>query len=125
MIEGKPIYVTLAQRRDVRKAQLEQQYNQARIATDMVGPPVRGPPLPGMFAQQPQYAPQFYAPTGPMGPQGRGPAGPPMAPMYAPMMGRGVSLISLQYAQIGFVPSKFSRLQQILTNLHAIRHHAL
>ena len=87
MVKGKPIYVTLAQRREVRKAQLEQQYSQNRI--DVVAAP--RPVLPGMFQQQPPYGPQFYAGAGPMGPPGARPSGPPLGPpIYPPMMQRGV-----------------------------------
>ena len=99
MISGKPIYVTLAQRKDVRKAQLEQQYSHSpRVGpTDMMGPPVRGgPPLPGMFPQQPPFNPQFYAGAGPMGPPGARPSGPPMGQMYPPMMPRGMPGVSIQ-----------------------------
>jgi len=79
MIKGKPIYVALAQRRDIRKQQLEQQYQQRM---SMPGP--RGPMGPGMF---PPGGPQpvFYpGPGGPMGPRGA-----PMMP-YAMVPGRGM-----------------------------------
>ena len=87
MVEGKPIYVALAQRRDVRKAQLEQQYSSPRMAPALPGPPGRGAPLPGMFPPQAQFQPQFYAGPGAMGPgpQGR-PNGPGMGAMYPPQM---------------------------------------
>eukprot|EP00890_Picochlorum_soloecismus_P006389 jgi/Picsp_1/6751/NSC_04092-R1_poly binding cytoplasmic 4 len=84
MIKGKPIYVALAQRRDVRKAQLEQQYQQ-RMAMPPTGP--RGPMGPGMFP--PAGAPPMFYPgaPGPMGPRGA-----PMMPYMMPgrgMPGRG------------------------------------
>lgn len=78
MIKGKPIYVALAQRREVRKAQLEQQYQQ-RMAMPPTGP--RGPIGPGMFPPA-GAAPMFYpGAPGPMGPRG--------APMMPYMMGPG------------------------------------
>lgn len=87
MIEGKPIYVALAQLRDIRKAQLEQQYNAPRLTPAMPGPPQggRGPPIPGMFPQ-PQFQPHFYAGPAPMGPPPGRPAGPGMGQMYPPMV---------------------------------------
>lgn len=85
MIKGKPIYVALAQRRDVRKAQLEQQYQQ-RMA--MPGPGRM--PGPGMFPGGPMYFPGGPGGPGPMG----GPRGAPMMPyMMGPgrgPMGRGM-----------------------------------
>lgn len=67
MIEGKPLYVALAQRKDVRKSQLEasiQARNQLRMqqAAAAAG-------MPGQFMQ----APVFYGPgSQPMFPAGRG-----------------------------------------------------
>jgi polyadenylate-binding protein len=86
MIKGKPIYVALAQRRDVRRAQLEQQYAQ-RMAMGPGGP--RGPmgAPGGMFGGPggPGGAPMGFYPGGPRG----GPMG-PGAPMMNPyMMGPG------------------------------------
>ena len=81
MIKGKPMYVALAQRRDVRRAQLEQQYAQ-RMA---MGPGPRGPMgAPGMFG--PAGAPPQVYFGGPGGPRG-GPM-PPMG-MNPYMMGPG------------------------------------
>jgi polyadenylate-binding protein len=92
MVEGKPIYVALAQLRDIRKAQLEQQYAAPRIpGAGMPGPPGgRGGPLPGMYPPQPQFQPQFYAGPGPMGPPPGRPNGPGMAQMYPQMVPRGM-----------------------------------
>jgi polyadenylate-binding protein len=84
MIKGKPIYVALAQRRDVRRAQLEQQYQQ-RIA---MAPGPRGPMGPGMFP--PGGAPPMFYPPGPRGPMAPGMMNPYM--MAGPgrgMPGRG------------------------------------
>lgn len=68
MLKGKPVYVALAQRRDVRRAQLEQQYAQ-RLALGG-----RGPMGPGMFGPGGAPPPMFY-PGGPRGvsPMGGGP----------------------------------------------------
>jgi polyadenylate-binding protein len=52
MVEGKPLYVALAQRKEVRRAQLEQQHARAKLA---------GVPPPNMF---PQGAPIYYPPPG-------------------------------------------------------------
>lgn len=51
MVDGKPLYVALAQRKEIRRAQLEAQYN-ARAKM--------GAPPPQMFP--PQSAPMYYAP---------------------------------------------------------------
>jgi polyadenylate-binding protein len=51
MLDGKPLYVALAQRKEIRRAQLEAQYN-ARSKM--------GAPQPQMFP--PQGAPMYYAP---------------------------------------------------------------
>ena len=52
MLNGKPMYVALAQRKEVRKAQLEQQYTAPRIpAPPMAGAAMAGPrgPMGPMF----------------------------------------------------------------------------
>lgn len=86
MIHNKPIYVALAQRRDVRKAQLEQQYAQ-RFAMGAGGP--RGGPMgPGMFPPGGPGAggpPMFYGGGG----RGGGPMGPMNPYMMAAAGGRG------------------------------------
>lgn len=80
MLAGKPIYVALAQRKEVRRAQLEQQYAQRM----MVPRPGQGPGMPpgapaaGMY---PPGAPVFYA-TPP-------PGTPRPAMVYQPMVPRG------------------------------------
>lgn len=96
MVDNKPIYVALAQLRDIRKAQLEQQYSSPRLSPAMPGPPPggRGPPLPGMFPPQPQFQPQFYGGPGPMGPPPGRPNGPAMGQMYPPMVPRGMPAVS-------------------------------
>jgi polyadenylate-binding protein len=50
MVENKPLYVSLAQRKEVRRAQLEAQHSQRK----------QMPPPPQMYP--PQAAPMFYAP---------------------------------------------------------------
>jgi len=80
MLAGKPIYVALAQRKEVRRAQLEQQYAQRM----MVPRPGQGPGMPpgapaaGMY---PPGTPVFYA-TPP-------PGAPRPAMVYQPMVPRG------------------------------------
>jgi len=110
MLEGKPIYVALAQLREIRKAQLEQQYTAPRIpGAGMPGPlGGRGAPLPGMYPPQPQFQPQFYA--GPMGPPPGRPNGPGMAQMGYPQMvprGMPVSTPPLQLSHIVSPNSEF------------------
>jgi len=75
MLDGKPLYVSLAQRKEARRAQLEAQYA-ARQRAGQAGPggPMGGPQM------YPQGAPMFY--QGPGGMQG------PRAMMgYPPQMG--------------------------------------
>mmetsp|Transcript_885 Transcript_885/g.1320 ORF Transcript_885/g.1320 Transcript_885/m.1320 type:complete len:668 (+) Transcript_885:223-2226(+) len=105
---SKPLYVSLAQRKEVRKAQLEQSAN-ARLAMATGVPGMPRPGMPGM-APYPQAPMPFYpgampggprpgfspygpapfgpGPRGPMGPGGRGNRGPPGPPgLYGPMPG--------------------------------------
>lgn len=67
MVENKPLYVALAQRKEARRAQLEQQYAQHSGKMAM--------PNPGMYAPG---GPMFYAP---------GPQGMPQRVMYPQQMG--------------------------------------
>jgi len=53
MLDGKPLYVSVAQRKEARRAQLEAQHSQ-RASSKM------GPPQPQIFPQQ--GAPMYYAP---------------------------------------------------------------
>lgn len=56
MVNGKPLYVALAQRKDVRKSQLEasiQARNQLRMQQTAAGLPVPG--MPGQFMQPPMF----------------------------------------------------------------------
>lgn len=104
MIKNKPVFVALAQRRDVRRAQLEQQYAQRMAMGPGAGP--RGPMAPGnMFP--PGGGPAMFYPPGPRGPMGQmgmnpymmaGPGrgmagrGPPRAVAPGMMMAPGVGM---------------------------------
>lgn len=101
---GKPLWVSLAQRKEVRKAQLEQEM-QARAAMSAQRAAVPGAPgMPPGYPPMPFYAgpggmpprpgfPTPYAPmpfppgARPVGPGGRGPRGPPGPGPYGPMSG--------------------------------------
>lgn len=81
MLNGKPLYVALAQRKDVRRSQLEQQIqarNQMRMQNAAGG-------MPGQFMQPMFYGqqPGFFPPNGRGGAQGPFPGNPQM------MMPRG------------------------------------
>ncbi|KAL6755996.1 polyadenylate-binding protein 4 [Haematococcus lacustris] len=113
MVFGKPLYVTLAQRKDIRRAQLEREMAQRSGMARPLGPP--GIPTMPPYAPMPmpyygapstmarpypgqQYPGQQYPMPGPRGmpgPGGRGgrgmppppygaPYGPPMPPPYGP-----------------------------------------
>ncbi|KAK9908763.1 hypothetical protein WJX75_002528 [Coccomyxa subellipsoidea] len=94
MLLGKPMYVALAQRREVRRQQLEQQYTQQRVAPMPGRPNAPGAvPMPGVFPPNAvSFSPQYFAPQpnayGP-GPQQRGgpqgPYGGPGGAMYQHM----------------------------------------
>ncbi|EIE25350.1 polyadenylate binding protein [Coccomyxa subellipsoidea C-169] len=94
MLLGKPMYVALAQRREVRRQQLEQQYTQQRVAPMSGRPNAPGPvPMPGVFPPNAVSFPQQYfaPPTNAYGPgpqQRGGPQGPyggPGGAMYQHM----------------------------------------
>jgi polyadenylate-binding protein len=86
MIGTKPIYVALAQRKEVRRSQLEAQMaqrNQMRMQ--------QGMPMPGAPGYMPN-APMFYGPPGGFMPQGQRPVFPPNGmmprPRWAPQQGQ-------------------------------------
>ncbi|KAL6770698.1 RB47 [Auxenochlorella protothecoides x Auxenochlorella symbiontica] len=89
MLRGKPVYVALAQRREVRRAQLEQQHAQRMVLGAPRGP--LGGPAPGMPGMFPPGAgaPLYYG--APRGGMPAGPGGPMMSPylMGAAGPGRG------------------------------------
>mmetsp|Transcript_3188 Transcript_3188/g.8433 ORF Transcript_3188/g.8433 Transcript_3188/m.8433 type:complete len:662 (+) Transcript_3188:263-2248(+) len=72
MFMGKPLYVALAQRKEVRKAQLEQQ---AQQRNQMVQRQAAGM-TPGFGGPMGPYGAPFPGPMGPMGGRGMGPMGP-------------------------------------------------
>ena len=104
MLDNKPLYVALAQRKDVRRQQLEAQMmqrNQLRLQQQAAsgmgygaapgmyyGQPFPGQPGPGGMPGRPRYAPAGMMPQGmPMGgPYGQ-PGGPGQFPGAAGMMG--------------------------------------
>ena len=96
LIKGKPVYVALAQRKEVRRAQLEAQHSQQRSGMGGRGMPMGQPPMYGA-------APMFYAQPNQMPPQARFvypqmvPRGPARGPM--PQYGRGMPAYQMpQYA---------------------------
>ncbi|CAO3696493.1 unnamed protein product [Rhizopus stolonifer] len=86
MIGTKPIYVALAQRKEVRRSQLEAQMAQRNQIRMQQGMPMPG--APGYMAS----APVFYAPPGSFMPQGQRPVFPPNGmmprPRWAPQQGQ-------------------------------------
>ncbi|CAE6414558.1 unnamed protein product [Rhizoctonia solani] len=94
MIGSKPLYVSLAQRRDVRRQQLEgqiMQRNQMRIQqAPMMGPGYMQPqmyygPGPGGYPPQAGRGVMGYPQPGMMPPRGRYPPGQPMPGMPVPV----------------------------------------
>ncbi|CAE6414420.1 unnamed protein product [Rhizoctonia solani] len=94
MIGSKPLYVSLAQRRDVRRQQLEgqiMQRNQMRIQqAPMMGPGYMQPqmyygPGPGGYPPQAGRGVMGYPQPGMMPPRGRYPPGQPMQGMPVPV----------------------------------------
>lgn len=57
MVDGKPLYVALAQRKDLRQTQLEAQFAARAKITQMREPIYQRPPPPQMFYQQPRVLP--------------------------------------------------------------------
>jgi polyadenylate-binding protein len=83
MLEGKPLYVSLAQRKDVRKAHLEAQYHH-RTKLGGLPTPHMFPQGPMLYQGMPQRMMNMYPPTMPLGgaPRGRFPnQGGPMLSM--------------------------------------------
>lgn len=84
-------YVALAQRREVRRQQLEQQYNATPRASPALpgraGAPAAPVPMPGVFPPNAvQFQPQFYGgPPNAYGPGPQGPRGGPQVGYGGPM----------------------------------------
>ncbi|KAJ2955089.1 hypothetical protein NQZ79_g8854 [Umbelopsis isabellina] len=112
MIGSKPIYVALAQRKDVRRSQLEAQMaqrNQMRMQQAM--------PMPGAPGYMPG-APMFYAPPGGFMPQGQRPVFPQNGmvarPRWGPQPQQGQQMPMPGYPQVpqGFAPNMQGRPQR-------------
>ncbi|CAO3690867.1 unnamed protein product [Umbelopsis ramanniana] len=112
MIGSKPIYVALAQRKDVRRSQLEAQMaqrNQIRMQQAM--------PMPGAPGYMPG-APMFYAPPGGFMPQGQRPVFPQNGmvarPRWGPQPQQGQQMPMPGYPQVpqGFAPNMQGRPQR-------------
>jgi polyadenylate-binding protein len=112
MIGSKPIYVALAQRKDVRRSQLEAQMaqrNQMRMQQAM--------PMPGAPGYMPG-APMFYAPPGGFMPQGQRPVFPQNGmvarPRWGPQPQQGQQMPMPGYPQVpqGFNPNMQGRPQR-------------
>lgn len=85
MLYGKPIYVAIAQRKEVRRAQLEQHYAQQMMG--LAGPPgaiVPAPMPPMYFAAPPGLIPQLPSRQGMMYPVGVRPGWRPAPPLGRP-----------------------------------------
>jgi len=103
LVDNKPLYVALAQRKEVRRAQLEAQYAARAKLGVPVGQPMYPGPHQGMFYQapvggvaRPPFAgyPQFAGPGGPRrwgGPQGQ------QGPGQVPLIGMGPRGPAVQY----------------------------
>ena len=100
-------YVALAQRREVRRQQLEQQYNATPRAAPQLpgraGAPAAPVPMPGVFPPNAvQFQPQFYGPpANAYGPGPQGPRGGPQVGYGGPMYPQ-VSPLTLQIAYRSF-----------------------
>lgn len=62
MVDGKPLYVALAQRKDVRRNQLEQRFASRAPKGNPMGPqpPMFAPQMPMFYPQQPRAGPYMY-----------------------------------------------------------------
>jgi len=102
MVDGKPLYVALAQRKEVRRAQLEAQHARAKMG---VPAPAMYPPQGGPMYYPPQGVhprmmfPQMNMPRRYPGPQGQpqpgGPQGAPQQGRPAPQQMMGMPYMSM------------------------------
>ncbi|KAI7885547.1 polyadenylate binding protein [Lichtheimia hyalospora FSU 10163] len=104
MIGSKPIYVALAQRKEVRRNQLEAQMaqrNQLRMQQAV--------PIPGAPGYMPPGAPMFYAPPNGFMAQGQRPMFPPNGmmprPRWAPQQGQQMPMPGYPHGPQGFGPN--------------------
>ncbi|EGV60292.1 Protein phosphatase PP2A regulatory subunit B [Yamadazyma tenuis] len=107
MVEGKPLYVALAQRKDVRRSQLEQQIqarNQMRMQNAAAAAAAAGGAIPGQFMNPMFYGqqPGFFPPPGANGgrPNGANGAGPNAGPNANPQMMMAAAAAAARGGQI-------------------------
>ncbi|KAM0790601.1 Protein phosphatase PP2A regulatory subunit B [Microbotryomycetes sp. NB124-2] len=102
MIGSKPLYVSLAQRKDVRKQQLEAQVAQRNQIRTQQMQAAGIPSIPPYMAGQPMYypGPAGYPQPGARGPMAYGPGSMPRPRYYAPPSMPGMPPMGAPYGQV-------------------------
>ncbi|KAK4052467.1 Protein phosphatase PP2A regulatory subunit B [Microbotryomycetes sp. JL201] len=102
MIGSKPLYVSLAQRKDVRKQQLEAQVAQRNQIRTQQMQAAGIPSIPPYMAGQPMYypGPAGYPQPGARGPMAYGPGAMPRPRYYAPPSMPGMPPMGAAYGQV-------------------------
>ncbi|KAK4057000.1 Protein phosphatase PP2A regulatory subunit B [Microbotryomycetes sp. JL221] len=102
MIGSKPLYVSLAQRKDVRKQQLEAQVAQRNQIRTQQMQAAGIPSVPPYMAGQPMYypGPAGYPQPGARGPMAYGPGAMPRPRYYAPPSMPGMPPMGAPYGQV-------------------------